>query len=80
MTNLMDSESVNVEGNFYKLPDFEEVQCAQQQNGFNCGLFVMGYMMEAIGKINNGDTPRNLKPPKPSDALGLRIEIAKSID
>ena len=80
MTNLMDSESVNGEGNLYKLPDFEEVQCAQQQNVFDCGLFVMGYMKEAIGKINNGDTPRNLNPPEPSGALGLRIEIAKSID
>ena len=81
MTNLMDSESVNSEGNLYKLPDFEEVKCAQQRNGFDCGPFIMGYMAEAIERISNGDTPRNLDaPPEPSGALGLRIAIAKLID
>ena len=41
----------------------------------------MGYMTEAIERINNGDTPRNLNaPPEPSGALGLRIAIAKLID
>ena len=81
MTNLMDSESVNSEGNLYKLPDFEEVQCAQQGNGFDCGPFIIGYMTEAIEQINKGDTPRNLNEPlEPSGALGLRIKIAKLID
>ena len=38
-------------------------------------------MTEAIERINNGDTLRNLNvPPEPSGALGLRIEIAKLID
>ena len=77
----MDSESVNGEDNLYKLPDFEEVKCAQQGNGFDCGLFTIGYMTEAIEKIINGDPPRDLNaPPEPSGALGMRIDIAKLID
>merc|ERR1712029_398238 len=49
--------------------------------GFDCGPFIIGYMTEAIKRINNGDTPRNLNaPPEPSGALGLRIQIAKLID
>ena len=63
MTNLMDSESVNSEGNLYKLPDFEEVKCAQQGNGFDCGPFIIGYMMEAVNRMNDGDIPRNLNTP-----------------
>ena len=81
MINLMDSESVNKEGSLYKLPVFEEVKCEQQRNGFDCGIFTMNYMADAIEKINKGDTPRNLiGPPLPNGALGLRIEIAKLID
>ena len=38
-------------------------------------------MMEAVKRINNGDIPRNLNAPQsPSGALGLRTEIAESID
>ena len=74
MTNLMDRESVNNEGNLYKLPVFEEAKCAQQGNGFDCGPFIIGYMMEAVKIINDGDIPRNLNAPQnPSGALGLRI-------
>ena len=81
MTNLMDSESVNKEGNLYKLPVFEEVKCEQQRNGFDCGIFTMNYMADAIEKINKGNTPRNLVgPPLPNGALGMRIGIAELID
>ena len=81
MTNLMDSESVNKEGNLYKLPVFEEVKCEQQRNGFDCSIFTMNYMADAIEKINKGNTPRNLVgPPLPNGALGMRIGIAELID
>ena len=37
--------------------------------------------MEAVRRINDGDIPRNLNAPqRPSGALGLKTEIAESID
>ena len=79
MTNLMDRESVNSEGNIYKLPDFEEVNCAKQRNGFDCGPFILGFMLEAIEKIKEGGVPRNLSAP-PAGALDLRNLLAELID
>merc|ERR1712029_890214 len=41
----------------------------------------MGYMADAIERINNGDTPRDLNgPPIPNGALRMRTGIAKIID
>ena len=79
MTNLIDRESVNREGNLYKLPDFEEVDCEKQENGFDCGPFIIGYMAEAIEIINNKGVPRNLSAP-PGGALEIRNRFAKFID
>ena len=81
MTNVMNSEIDNNECYFYKQPDFEEAKCGQQQNGFDCGPFVIEYMTEAIELINSGDTPKNLSVPSdPNSAPGIRTWIAKLID
>lgn len=79
MTNLIDSECVIEEDNVYKLPDFEEVECEKQQNGFDCGPFVMGYMAEAIELIKDECVPWNLSAP-PFGALEMRNRLAKFID
>ena len=79
MTNLMDRESVNRVGNLYKLPDFEEVDCEQQKNSFDCGPFIIGYMADAIERIKGEDVPRYLKAPT-CGALVMRERFAKYID
>ena len=79
MTNLMDRESVNRVGNLYKLPDFEEVDCEQQKNSFDCGPFIIGYMADAIERIKGEDVPRHLKAPT-CGALVTRERFAKYID
>ena len=79
MTNLMDRESVISEGNTCKLPDFEEANCAKQQNGYDCGPFILGFMVEAIDKINQGGVPSNLSAPI-DGALAWRNGIAEFID
>ena len=79
MTNLLDRESVISEDNICKLPDFEEANCEKQENGYDCGPFILGFMMEAIDKINQGGVPSNLSAPT-DGALELRNGIAEFID
>ena len=79
MTNILDSESVTNEDNIYKLPDFEEASCEKQKNGFDCGLFILGYMDEAITSILKGNSPRELSAPKGGASM-LRFELAQIID
>merc|ERR1711874_156347 len=79
MTWVLDSESVTNEDNLYKLPDFEEAPCEKQKNGFDCGPFILGYMIEAIGSILKGNSPRDLSAPA-GGACKIRNDLAEIID
>ena len=79
VTNLLDSDSVTNEDNIYKLPDFEEASCEKQKNGFDCGPFIIGYMVKAIVSILAGNSPRELSAPE-GGACKMRNELAEIID
>ena len=62
-----------------KHPELQEADCKRQQNGNDCGPFIMGYMEEAIDKIIDREEPAYLKAPNQT-ADKMREDWARIID